>query len=59
MAGVAGAKGFKSPLTFGGGGAGLQVGGLDAHVTALWTLLAMELLALVGLRHYFRRQHGG
>lgn len=32
---------------------------LDEHVSALWMLLGLELLALVGLRRYFRRHHGG
>lgn len=32
---------------------------VDAHVSALWTLVAMEIGALVFLRHYFRRHHGG
>lgn len=26
---------------------------------ALWLLVGLELLAQVGLRHYFRRHHGG
>lgn len=38
---------------------GAKLPPVDAHVSALWTLLALELLALVSLRRYFRRHHGG
>lgn len=36
----------------------MSMAGME-HATALWTLVALEMLALVGLRHYFRRHHGG
>lgn len=29
------------------------------HASALWLLVGLEILTLVGLRRYFRRQHGG
>lgn len=29
------------------------------HTVALWALVALELGALVALRRYFRRHHGG
>lgn len=32
---------------------------LDLHVSALWTLVGIEIGALVALRRYFRRHHGG
>ena len=32
---------------------------VDVHVSALWTLVALEIGTLVGLRRYFRRHHGG
>lgn len=31
----------------------------DTHTGALWALLGVELAALVLLRRYFRRHHGG
>lgn len=31
----------------------------DTHTGALWTLLGLELGALIALRRYFRRHHGG
>lgn len=47
--------------------AGTSVGdvlgrGLSGHTpeaSALWLLVAIEVLTLVGLRRYFRRHHGG
>jgi len=40
--------------------AGTSFGGPDMeHATALWLLVGLELAALVGMRHYFRRHHGG
>lgn len=44
---------LRSPL----GGAGIPDNLF--HVSALWALVAIELLLLVGLRRYFRRHHGG
>lgn len=44
---------MRSPL----GGVGASQWAQD--MGALYTLLALELLALYGLRHYFRRHHGG
>lgn len=32
---------------------------VDLHVSALWTLVGLEIGALAFLRHYFRRHHGG
>ena len=32
---------------------------LDVHVSALWTLVALEIGTLAALRRYFRRFHGG
>ena len=32
---------------------------VDAHVSALWTLIAIEIGSLLVLRRYFRRFHGG
>jgi hypothetical protein len=29
------------------------------HTSALWMLVGLELLALVALRRYFKRHHGG
>lgn len=33
--------------------------GTSVEVASLWALVALELLAMVGLRRYFRRHHGG
>ncbi len=51
---VPGAAGQRSRFTIGVGG-----NGLDLHAGALWVLVGLEALALLGLRHYFRRHHGG
>ncbi len=32
---------------------------VTAEVMTLWMLVALELLTHVGLRHYYRRHHGG
>lgn len=32
---------------------------LTPETMMLWLLVGLEMLTLVGLRHYFRRQHGG
>lgn len=32
---------------------------LTPEVLTLWLLVALELATMVGLRRYFRRQHGG
>lgn len=34
-------------------------GGTTPETMMLWALTGLELLTLVSLRHYFRRQHGG
>jgi hypothetical protein len=55
MARVAGAAG-KSSM-------GATFGAMSSQTTpeamALWLLIGLELLAQIGLRHYFRRHHGG
>lgn len=33
--------------------------GALGDVPALWVLVALEMGTMVGLRHYFRRHHGG
>lgn len=37
----------------------LGVGPISATVSALWALVGLEVAAIVGLRHYFRKHHGG
>jgi hypothetical protein len=53
MAKVAGAAGTRAKFLTGTGM------GVEKHAMALWVLTALELLALVALRRYFKRQHGG
>lgn len=34
-------------------------GSTTSEGMALWLLVGLELLAHIGLRHYFRKHHGG
>jgi hypothetical protein len=55
MAKVAGAAGSSSAYsTF-----STAVGQTTPEAMSLWLLVGLELLAQIGLRHYFRRHHGG
>jgi hypothetical protein len=38
---------------------GRLAGATTPEVAGLWLLLALELLAMAGLRRYFARHHGG
>lgn len=42
-----------------GAWSGLASGKTTPETMALWFLVALELLAMGGLRHYFRKHHGG
>lgn len=37
----------------------VRLPGTSVEVASLWALVALELLAMTGLRRYFKRHHGG
>jgi hypothetical protein len=47
-----------TPRIYGSRFAGTSSGGFQVH-HYLWALVAIEMLALIWLRHAFRRYHGG
>ena len=55
MARVPGARGKMGPSL----GMFALSGGITPETMTLWLIVALELLAHVGLRRYFRRHHGG